>query len=111
MNALVERLVNEPLSKREVVERYADVLLAIPRSEVVAQFEAYLDASRRSELEQVVHGVLARSRRSPAVLSRPRESSGRRRRHEPSSLWPTVSPWPGWRGRSRRRIGGRWSRA
>lgn len=81
MNALVERLVNEPLSRREVVERYADVLLAIPRSEVVAQFEAYLDASRRSELEQVVHGVLASfeevARRSLAAegVERPEEAA------------------------------------
>jgi len=81
MEAMTEALAERSASPDEVVETFVDVLIGAPDVDVVAQFEAYLEASRRADAAAAVHDVIAAFERlaeaalRAAGARRPREGA------------------------------------
>ncbi|MFC4949868.1 TetR/AcrR family transcriptional regulator [Pseudonocardia sp. GCM10023141] len=58
LGEVVAEIADEQPSRADALERLVDVLLALSDVENAAQFEAYLDASRRPDLHAAVRGAV-----------------------------------------------------
>lgn len=58
LEAATATMIEQRLTPEQAIDAFVELLLAVPEPELVAQFEAYVEASRRPELRADVVAVL-----------------------------------------------------